>query len=330
MSAKVDVTFACATYDRMFALETGQVQVDGVNLHFLNQPVEETFWRQLRHQEFEASEMSFSSYLIARDRGVPDLIAIPVFPSRYFRHNCIFYNVDSGIQTPKDLIGKRVGVPEYQITAALWIRGILADEYGVEPNQMRWFYGGEEQPGREEKLPIAPKDVELQPIPADRTLSEMLLAGDIDAFVTARAPSSFYHPSGKVRRLFPNFQEVEEAYFKKTGIYPIMHTVALKRSFFDRYPWVAPNLVKAFEEAKALAMANLKQTAALAAMYPWLTPAIEHTIDVMGEDYWPYGVEKNRKVLETAVRYSYTQGLISHHFTLEELFAPNTFDRFVV
>lgn len=330
MSEKIDVTFACATYDRTYALQTGEVQVDGIRLHYLAQPVEETFWRQVRHQEFEASEMSFSSYLISRDRGTPDLIAIPAFPSRFFRHNCIFYNVDSGIRTPQDLIGKRVGVPEYQITAALWIRGILADEYQVFPEQMRWFYGGEETPGREEKLPIAPQNVELNPIPADKTLSQMLLAGEIDAMVTARAPSSFYHESGRVRRLFPNFQEVEEAYFRKTGIFPIMHTVALKRSFYEKFPWAAQNLMKAFNQAKAVAMANLRQTAALAASYPWLVPAIEHTIEVMGEDYWPYGVQPNRKTLETAVRYSYSQGLISRAFSLEELFAPNTFDQFVI
>jgi 4,5-dihydroxyphthalate decarboxylase len=330
MAEKVHMTFACAPYDRMAALQTGAIEPAGIRLTYLAQPVEETFWRQLRHEEFEASEISFSSFLIAKARGKPDLIAIPVFPSRSFRHSAIFINVDSGIREPQDLIGKRVGVPEYQLTACLWARGILEDEYGVRPEEIEWFTGGEERPDREEKLPVAPPGIRIQPIGPGRTLSQMLLDGEIDAIIAPRAPSTMHHPSGRVRRLFENYQELEEAYFRKTGIFPIMHTVALKRSFYEKYPWAAQNLYKACVEAKALAMEQLRSTEALVTSYPWQIPAIERTVEVMGEDWWPYGIEPNRKAIETAIRYSVRQGLIPRAFALEELFAPNTFDQYVI
>lgn len=326
----VQCTIACGMYDRTAALQSGQVRAEGLDLTYLCLAVEETFWRQLRYQEFDAAEMSLSSYLMAKDRGTPDLVAIPVFPSRFFRHSCVFINRDSGIKEPKDLVGKRVGVPEYQMTAALWIRGILQDEYGVRPADCHWFTGGAEAPGREEKLPLKVAGVTIERIGPEQTLSRMLLDGEIDAMVSARIPSSLSHPSGRVGRIFGDYQATEEAYYSQTGIFPIMHTVVMTRSFYDRYPWAARSLYKAFSEAKRLAADNLRQTAALGAMYPWLVSGIERTVEVMGPDWWPYGIDANRKTLETAVRYSVEQGLIGRSLSLEELFAPNTFQEFVI
>lgn len=330
MARRVPMTFACAPYDRMQALVTGQVEPEGIALTYLAQPVEETFWRQLRHEEFDASEISFSSFLIAKARGKPDLVAIPVFTSRAFRHGAIFVNVEAGIARPQDLVGKRVGVPEYQLTACLWVRGILEDEYGVRPEDIEWVTGGEERPDREEKLPVAPPGVRIRPLGAGQTLSHALLAGEIDAVIAPRAPSTLFHPSGRVRRLFERYEELEAAYWRRTGIFPIMHTVALKRAFYEQYPWAAQNLYKACVEAKARALAQLGSTEALVTALPWQVPAVEKTRALMGEDWWPYGVEPNRKALETAIRYAVRQGLIPRAFGVEELFAPNTLDHFVI
>lgn len=323
----VEVTFACEPYDRIVPLLTGAVSVKGVRLIYLEQLVEETFWRQLRHREYDVSELSLSSYLISRDRGVTDLVAIPVFPSRAFRHNTIFVHRDAAIAAPQDLKGKRVGVPEYEITAALWIRGILEDEYGVRPEEIEWWTGGQEQPGRQEKLPIAPPGVTIRRLPEDATLSQWLLEARLDAFIGAHTPSAFRHPSGVVRRLFPDPAAVEREYFARTGIYPIMHTVVIQTRLLDRYPWIARNLYEAFVEAKQVALARLKQTATSMAALPWLYQAVEEAQAVLGEDLWPYGLAANRKTLETAIRYARRQGLVSNDLRLEELFAPSTVDR---
>src|SRR5215469_1916446 len=228
--AKLKLTLACWNYDRTRALLEGRVPMDGVDLNYLSLPVEETFFRMLRHREFDAAEMSLSSYALSLFRENPPFIAIPVFPSRFFRHSCIYVHSDSGIREPKDLAGKRIGNPEYQMTAPVWIRGIMSDEYAVPAASATYLSGGEEEPGRPEKLALdLPPEIRTQPIPADRTLSQMLASGEIDALYTARAPSTFRGASGPVRRLFPNYQEIEQKYFEKTKIFPIMHVVAIRR-----------------------------------------------------------------------------------------------------
>src|SRR5580700_6598077 len=214
---KLRLTMACWNYDRTRALMEGRIPIDGVDLTYLNLPVEETFFRMLRHREFEVAELSLSSYTLSLFRDDSPFIAIPIFPSRYFRHSCIYVNADSGIREPKDLIGKRIGNPEYQMTAPVWIRGILSDEYGVPVTSVTYFNGGEEQPGREEKIALSlPPEIRLTSIPSDRTLSRMIETGEIDALYTARAPSTFGNGSGKVRRLFENYAIVEREYYLKT------------------------------------------------------------------------------------------------------------------
>ena len=322
----IPVTLACGPYDRTLALALGDVRPAGINLTYLRMPVEEIFWRMTRHQEFDAAEMSLSSYLLRRSRGDDALLAIPVFTSRFFRHSCIFVNAAAGIERLEDLRGKRVGVPEYQMTAAVWIRGFLEDDYGVRPADVRWFRGGLEQPGRVEKLAIDIPGVEITPIGENQTLSAMLAAGELDALMGARVPSSL--DGVRVRRLFPDYRAVEAEYFRRTGIFPIMHTVAIRRELLDRHPWVARSLYDAFCAAKAHALAQLGESAALTVSLPWLLAELEATRTLMGDDYWSYGVEPNRVALEALARYSHAQGLAARLVRIEELFAPSTLDEY--
>jgi 4,5-dihydroxyphthalate decarboxylase len=327
----IRLTLACWDYDRTRALIDGTVRPEGVELVYLNQQVEETFFRMLRYREFDCSEMSLSSYVASLDSPDPGFIAIPVFPSRFFRHSCIFVSAKSGIRQPADLKGKRVGVPEYQMTAPVWIRGILSDDYGVKVTDVEHLSGGEEEPGRDEKLKInLPPDIRLRPIGSRQTLSRMLADGELDALVTARAPSTFYREPDKVKRLFPNYVEVEKEYYRRTRIFPPMHTVVIRREVYAKHPWVAQSLYKAFTEAKSRAYALYAQTAALPAMVPWLVAEIEEARREMGEDWWPYGLEPNRKALESFLRYHHEQGLSKRRFGLEELFARETLASFKV
>jgi len=324
-------TLACWDYDRTRALQEGRVPVEGVELTYLPLRVEETFWRMLRYQEFDAAELSLGSYLMAREKGYPRLIAIPVFPSRAFRHSCIYINTDSGIKEPKDLAGKKVGVPEYQITMAIWARGILQHEYEVKPEQMKWFTGGEEHPGREDKIRHdLPPNLDIRPIGPEQTLSSMLERGELDAVISAHMPSPFVRRSPKVRRLIQNFREVERDYYRRTKIFPTMHTVALREEVYEKNPWVAQSLCKAFGESKRICQESMYEFSALKYMLAWSIAEMEEEREIFGEDLWPYGLEANRHVLEALVQYAHEQGLIKKLPDLKSLFAPNTLDDFKI
>jgi 4,5-dihydroxyphthalate decarboxylase len=326
---RLPLSLACWGYDRTSALADGSVRPDGIDLNFQVLDVEETFFRMLRYKEFDAAELSLSSYCVTLGRGGSDFIAIPVFPSRFFRHSCIFVSAKSKIREPRDLIGKRVGVPEYQMTAPVWIRGILQDEYGVDPSSVTYFTGGEEEPGREEKLALdLPDKFRVRPIQPSQTLSRMLADGEIDALHAARAPSTFYSEPGKVLRLFPNFVEVEKAYFAKTGIFPIMHVVVIRRDVYEANRWVARSLYKAFAEAQKRTYEELLVSASLKTMLPWQIAAVEDTIATLGKQWWPYGYECNRDIIDTFLRYHHEQGLSPRRLTSDELFAPETFTEF--
>lgn len=329
--SKLSLTVACPPYDRNQALANGTVAPEGIDMNFLQLEVEEVFWRQIMHSEFDVSESSFSQYTMLRAKGDDRFIAIPVFPSRFFRHSCVFINKHKGINGPQDLKGKVVGVPEYQMTAAVWLRGIFEDEYGVFPRDIQWCSGGEENPGRVEKIPMnLPPDVKWTPIPEDKTLSAMLDNGEIDAMFTARTPSCFLKGSPNVDRLFPNFREVEEEYFRRTGIFPIMHTIVIKRSVYEKNHWIAMSLYKAFCESKDITLHNFSRTEALYTAMPWIISEAERTRAVMGSDWWPYGIANNRKTLEAFLRYHHEQGLSSRLMTIEELFAPEIMDEFKI
>lgn len=328
---KIRLTLACWDYDRTRALQEGRVQVEGAELTYLPLRVEETFWRMLRYQDFDAAELSMGSYLMAREKGYPRLIAIPVFPSRAFRHSGIYINADSGIREPKDLVGKRVGVPEYQVTMATWARGILQHEYGVKPEQMKWFTGGEEHPGREDKIRHdLPKNIDIRSIGPDQTLSSMLERGDLDAVISPHMPSPFVRRSPKVRRLIPNFREVEKDYYRRTKIFPIMHTVALREEVYEKNPWVAQSLCKAFAESKRICEESMYEFSALKYMLAWSIAEMEEEREIFGKNPWPYGLEDNRHVLETLIQYAHEQGLLKSRPDLKSLFAPSTLDEFKI
>jgi 4,5-dihydroxyphthalate decarboxylase len=327
---KLQLTMACWDYDRTRPLVDNRVSFDGIELTYLPLIVEETFFRMLRYQEFDVSEMSLSSYTLSLFAEKPPFIAIPVFPSRMFRHNGIFVNVDSGIRDPKDLIGKRVGTPEYQLTAPVWQRGILSDEYNVPVSSMLHFQGGLEEPGREEKITLElPPAIKLQVIPAGKTLSQMLEVGEIDALVGPRSPSTF-KPGGRVRRLFEDYGRFEREYYQRTRIFPIMHVIVIRRELYEQKPWIAQSLYKGFVQAQRITYKDLHETAALKYMLPWLLEQVEQTEKVMGADFWPYGFQANTETLSTFLRYSYEQGLAKRLLAPKDLFATETLESYKI
>jgi 4,5-dihydroxyphthalate decarboxylase len=268
---------------------------------------------------------------VTRHRDPPPFVAIPVFPSRFFRHGPIFVNTRAGIREPKDLVGKRLGCPEYQMTAPVWIRGILQEHYGVPVDSVTHLTGGEETPGRDEKVKLdLPKSIEVERIGSGKTLARMLADGEIDALATARTPSTFRTQPDRVRRLFPDYVDVERRYFRDTGIFPIMHTVAIRREVYEANRWIAQSLTKAFAAAQRRTYEDLRESAALKAMLPWLTAHVEEAAALMGEDWWPYGLERNVKTLDTFLRYHHEQGLSRRRLVPEELFAPESLEGFVI
>lgn len=325
---ELSLTFACLDYDRTRALQDGRVRPEGIDLRSLRLPVEETFFRQLRNREFDVSEISLSSYVLTLDLPQPPFVALPVFPSRYFRHQTMFVNERSGIRRPEDLVGRRVGIPEFQMTASVWQRGILRDEHGVPTESMRYFTGGLEQPGRDEKIPLTlPDSLSVTPIGPDRTLSAMLVDGELDAIFCANEPSCFGRDPHVVR-LFPDYKAVEQDYFRRTRIFPIMHVVVLKREVFDAEPWVATSLTKAFQESLDLSYEDIRYRSALKTMLPWLSDHLAETEAVMGRDFWQYGVAPNHDTLDRFLGYSYDQGLAARRRTPEELFYPGAADSY--
>ena len=329
--SKLRLSLGCWNYDRTRALMDGSVRPDGIDLNYLEMPVEETFFRMLRHREFDCAEMSLSSYAVSLSKPERPFIAIPIYPSRFFRHSCIYVNADAGIREPRDLIGKRIGTPEFQMTAPVWIRGILSDRYAVPVDSVTYRTGGVEETGRTEKIKLdLPPNIRVEPIGPTQTLSQMLLEGEIDALHTARMPSTFRSGGGRVRRLFENYVDVERQYFRDTGIFPIMHVVVIRREVYEAHRWVAQSLYKAFVQAQRRTYDDLQETAALKVMLPWLGAHLEDARQEMGDDFWPYGLERNRKTLETFLRYHFEQGLSKRLLTPDELFAPETLESFKI
>jgi 4,5-dihydroxyphthalate decarboxylase len=324
---KLPITLACGLYDRTYGLHDGSVPVEGVALNFLPMMPVETFRRQARHAEFDASEFSLSTFLALHSRGDRRFVGIPVFPSRRFRHEHVWVNAHAGITSPADLKGRRVGVQEFVQTAALWIRGFLEHDYGVRTHDIEWYFGGFDAPDPHFRQRIElnlPEQIRTHVIPGDRCLDDMLERGEIDAALP-KLPASFHRGSPHVARLFPDFRAVEEAYFRRTGIFPIMHVVVVRREIYARHPWVMQALYKAFVAAKALAVRRLTTSPPLHATLPWLTEHIESTRRVMGDDYWSYGLAENRHVLETAAQYAWEQGLLAQPVeNIEALFAEET------
>ncbi|MBP5858589.1 ABC transporter substrate-binding protein [Marivibrio halodurans] len=327
MADALELSLAVCDYDRCRAVLDGRARVDGCRILPTALEPEEAFHRAFKFQEFDVTELSMSSFTMLTARGDCPYVGIPAFVSRLFRHSGIYIRTDRGIETAADLKGKVIGLPEYQITATVWIRGILEDEYGVDTRSVAWRQGGLEDPGRTERSTIAlPGDIDLKPIPAERTLSDMLATGEIDALITARAPSCFLKGTPGVARMFPDYRAAEQDYYRRTGIFPIMHLIGIRRSIYEHHPWVAVNLYKAFLEAKRHAMYELSQIGHLFVSLPWSVMERDQTVELMGEDFWSYGAEENRKVLETFLGYHHRQGLSERRVTVEEMFAPSTLE----
>lgn len=314
-------------WDRSRGLLDGSTKPTGIDLNYLIVPPGELFRRTAQYAEFDVSEFSMSTYTALFSRGDRRFIAIPVFPSRNFRHGYLFINTRAGIERPEDLMGKRIGVPEYQMTAALWIRAVLQHDYGVKPSDMHWFTGGLWSPGYHERAELdLPSDVELTIIPEHRFLEEMLDAGDIDALFSPARPASFVKGEDKVKRLFPNFREVEKDYFKRTGYFPIMHTVVIRRDIYEANRWVAMSLFEAYENTKRRAHQRFISTGSLAVSLPWLADDLDEIEETFrGQDPFIYGIEANRNILEAMIGYSVEQGLATRKVDLEELFAEECF-----
>jgi 4,5-dihydroxyphthalate decarboxylase len=317
--ANLRLNFACGPYDRTQALRDGAIRPDGIELNYLTLQPAEIFWRMLQFKEFDACEMSLSNYTTLVSEGNPPFIAVPAFPSRVFRHGYFFINTSKGIASGADLKGKRGGVPEYSMTAAVYMRGLMQHEFGVKPSDVEWVQGRADRLGR--KLPA---DVRLTQAPAGTELGDLLERGEIDFLITANNPLSFRRGAKSVRRLFPNYAEMEKDYYRRTKIYPIMHTVVIRRDIYQRDPWVAMSLYKALCEAKEQCYRLLMEAGAPKASFAWLQPMIEEEQAIIGRDWYPYGIAPNKPSIEALLQYTHEQGLATRRLTIEELFAPST------
>jgi 4,5-dihydroxyphthalate decarboxylase len=331
--SKLPLNFACWTYDRIGPLAEGRVTPDGIDLNFIPVWNEELFVRVLKHHEFDVTELSLSAYVVLLFQENPPFIAIPIFPNRVFRHSAIYINVNAGIKNPKDLIGKKVGIPGFRQTACVWIRGILAEHYGVPVDSVDYFIGSVENVQKTEgywdvsttDFPTTRPGIRITRLGTDKSLSEMLSTGELDAVYTARPPSCFTNGAETVRKLFPDGRTVERKYFQETGVYPIMHIVAIRREIYDKNPWVALSMYKALYESKAIALNDLQRSSGSPlSMLPWFDFEMEESVKIMGQDIWPYGIRANRPTLEAFLRYSHDQGLAKRLMKPEEIFAPST------
>ncbi|WP_127354991.1 type 2 periplasmic-binding domain-containing protein [Actinacidiphila soli] len=329
--SRLHLTFACGDYDRTRALNEGTIRPDGIDLTYLRLPVEETFFRMIRHREFEVAEMSLSSYVVSLREDPSPFVALPVYTSRMFRHSSLYVNAGAGIDAPEDLRGKVVGTPEYQLTAGVWMRGILGDRHSVPFDSVSYVTGGQETAGRVEKAKLdLPDSVRITRAPQGRTLAAMLAEGEIDALCTPRVPSPFVAGDPRVRRVFPDVVGAEKEYWAAIGVFPIMHVVVIRRDVYERHRWVAQSLYKALLAARDQAYDTLYDTSALRFMLPWLTPQLEEARELLGRDYWSYGIEDNRAALEAFLRYHHEQGLSQRLWTPQELFAPESTEAAVI
>ena len=315
------ITIGCREYDHIRALVNGQIQVDGVDLKFVHlSPPSQIFLRMLRDEAYDVAEMSLSNYMIALGKDDRRFVAIPVFPSRVFRHSYVWINTRSGIERPEDLKGKKVGIADYSMTALLFTRGFLQHEYGVAPQDIHWFRR------RSEHVPIEiPAGIRIDSIDKDHTLDGLIEEGELDAVAVTQPPRPFLKGSPRVRRLFPDSRAVEADYYRKTKIFPIMHMVVIRRAIYEQEPSIAARLTEGFESAKRLAFEAYEE--GLSAM-PWSNLDLEYARQLLGDDISPYGVSKNLPTLEAAARYSHEQGLTRRRFPIAELFAKETVELF--
>jgi 4,5-dihydroxyphthalate decarboxylase len=324
--SKLRLSIAIGDYDRNRPLIDGAVQIDGVDPVIMTLDPEEIFFRAFRQAEFDICELSLSSFTVKTAQGDSPYVGVPAFLSRAFRHTSIYVRTDR-IKAPKDLIGKRIGLPEYQLTANVWARAILQDDFGVKPSDIIWVRGGIEEPGRPEKIAIKlPPEIRLEQAPDGKSLAGMLAAGEIDGLIAPRAPSCYDRGHPHVGWLFPDPTKVATEYYGRTGIFPIMHLVGVRKTLAEQHPYLPAAVLKAFTKSKALATARLADTAATKVTLPFVEEQLKAARQLMGEDYWSYGVAPNRKVLDTFLHHHHAQGLSPRRVSVDELFHPSTYE----
>ena len=328
--AKLQLSVAMGDYDRTRALFDGRVQIDGVDPVYMLLNPEEMFFRAMRSQDFDITELSFSSYLVKHSRGECPYIAVPVFVSRAFRHTSIYVRKDR-IRRPEDLKGKRIGLPEYQLTANVWARAILEDDHGVHPRDVTWVRGGIDTPSRPEKITLQlPPEIKVESAPEGQTISALLDRGDIDGFIGPRPPNAAALRNPNIGWLFDDPTATAKAYYQRTGVFPIMHVVGVRKALAEQHPWLPMAVFKAFSRAKDVALDLLGDTSATKVTLPFVEEQIKAAKSVMGEDYWPYGVASSRKTLETFVRHHHSQGLSARPMDVAELFHPSTYETYSI
>jgi 4,5-dihydroxyphthalate decarboxylase len=327
--AALELSIAMGDYDRTRPILDGRVKIDGVDPVCMLLSPEEMFFRAFRHKAFDVSELSISSYCVTVAGGSPHYVAIPVFLSRAFRHTSIYIRLDRGIEKPQDLVGKKLGIAEYQQSANVWVRGILEQDFGVKPADIHWVRGGMDTPGRPEKIELKlPADIRIEQAPVGATLNEMLAEGEIDGFVGPRWPRCFDEGHPMVGRLFRDPIAAAADYFARTGIFPIMHLLGVRRSLAEQHPWLPGALMKAFSAAKDTALAALNDTSAAKVTMPFVEDNLAAVRRLMGADYWPYGIADNVRVLEAFCEMHYRQGLSPERLTIEQMFHPATFEAY--
>ncbi len=323
---KLQLSVAIGDYDRMRPLVDGLVQIDGVDPQFMLLDPEEIFFRAFRHADFDICELSLSSYSVKTAAGTSAYIAVPVFPSRAFRHTAVYVRTDR-IKKPADLKGRRIGVPEYQLTANIWVRLFLEEDYGIRPSDITWVRGGYEHPGRIEKISLnLPANVVVENASAGVTISDLLANGELDAVMGPRAPSCFERGHPDVGYLFADPQQAATDWYRRTRIFPIMHTLGIRRALAERHPWLPVAAYKAFDRSKAIAVAKLADTSATKVTLPFVEEQLRSARLLMGEDFWAYGLEPNREVLRRFLERHHAEGLSSRLLTPEELFHPASLD----
>jgi len=317
------LTLACWDYDRTRPLIDGRVKPEGIDLDIEILRLRQAFQRMLDKKEFDVSELSLASYTALKGRGECPFAAVPVALSKIFRHSCIYVRSGAGISTPQDLKGKRVGTSQWGSTGLVFMRGMLQHDYGVRPQDMHWFMGGLNTFVEPPLIALnLPKDIRLDFLSGTQTLEQMFAAGELDALLSLYIPKLFLEGSPAIARLFPNYKEVEQDYYRRTRILPIMHTVVLREDIYRAHPWAARSIYRAFVQARDLAVGGLYDTDALRVALPWLIDHVEEARRVFGADFWAYGLEPNRPTFEAIGRYVHEQGLSPRMVGADELFAP--------
>lgn len=328
---KLKLSVAVGNYDRMRPLVDADVQIDGVDPVFMLHDPEEIFFRAFRHADFDITELSMSSYTVKTALGDCPYIAVPVFPSRAFRHSSIYIRTDRSINSPADLKGKRIGVPEYQLTANVWVRLILQEDYGIHPSELNWFRGGYEEPGRIEKINLnLTGGTQVSNIPEGETLSGMLAKGELDAVIGPRAPSCFTEGHPNIGYLFDNPMAEAQQWYRRTKLFPIMHTLGIRKTLAADHPWLPFAVFKAFEQSKHEALTRLTDTSATKVTLPFVEDQLRATRLLMGQDFWSYGFDQNRHTLERFLRQHHDEGLSQRLVEPEELFHPASMESFKI